>query len=536
MILALLLALAQAAPPHSTPPAPPMPEERARIAALAKLPLAAPTDASYTLIREGLSHAHPSVRAAAARVAHIFGGTAVLPELMTALKAETDLNPARELTWAVADLDTTQASDELLADVVARPSIGPRVLSAVVAGRGSRFLASWTRMKPYVAGYPSAVAWGLEMGLHADLGTPFVSFALRDGMDRLFESLTAGHGVRVNPGAIAAALNSTYPRIRTAAAFRLAEDGAVVEPALLSGRPAPASTEERLAMMLIEAGPAPGQTGPLPGLLAELEKDELARASIKGRLQRQRRAIRGLSPEERVTLYRSLGFEEDLVESARTMSFSRTTPSTPTAEQPPAVKTLGGYPDDFARSVFEASGCQGKEGAFEGAEISWRAGGRPARVSPFSSATSASPCGRAALILAATSLASEGDGRAVTLLPTRPPFLACLGEPDWVPDPAPSAEKAIALALGVKEPAKRRTVNPVYPEVARRNRKEGIVILEMQLRPSGCAADVRLLRGVDDALDVAAIDAVSGWAYAPTVVAGSPTAVMMTVTVNFRLN
>ena len=57
----------------------------------------------------------------------------------------------------------------------------------------------------------------------------------------------------------------------------------------------------------------------------------------------------------------------------------------------------------------------------------------------------------------------------------------------------------------------------------------------MQYQPRGRVTDVKVLRGVP-LLDQAAIDAVRQWVYTPTLLNGTPVAVVMTVTVNFKLN
>jgi protein TonB len=87
---------------------------------------------------------------------------------------------------------------------------------------------------------------------------------------------------------------------------------------------------------------------------------------------------------------------------------------------------------------------------------------------------------------------------------------------------------------GVREPRKLRHVSPVYPDVARQARVQGVVILELTISPEGRVSDARILRGIP-LLDQAALDAVRQWVYTPTLVQGTPVPVLMTVTVNFRL-
>jgi protein TonB len=116
--------------------------------------------------------------------------------------------------------------------------------------------------------------------------------------------------------------------------------------------------------------------------------------------------------------------------------------------------------------------------------------------------------------------------------------------------PAPAAEPAAAPVTGdvrkeegaavriggaIREPRKLKNVNPAYPDIARQARVQGVVILECTIGPDGRIEHVRILRGIP-LLDAAAVEAVSQWVYAPTLVNGVPARAIMTVTVNFKLS
>jgi TonB family protein len=77
--------------------------------------------------------------------------------------------------------------------------------------------------------------------------------------------------------------------------------------------------------------------------------------------------------------------------------------------------------------------------------------------------------------------------------------------------------------------------NPKYPEEARRARHEGTVVLGLIVEKDGSAHDVHVVKGVDDAINQAAMTAVSQWKFEPATYEGSAVAVEMTVEVNFRL-
>jgi len=86
----------------------------------------------------------------------------------------------------------------------------------------------------------------------------------------------------------------------------------------------------------------------------------------------------------------------------------------------------------------------------------------------------------------------------------------------------------------LQPPTKRRHVAPDYPDLARRAGVQGVVVLECVIDPSGKVAEVKVLRG-HPLLEGAAVEAVRQWVYSPTRLNGVPVAVLLTVTVQFRL-
>jgi protein TonB len=114
-----------------------------------------------------------------------------------------------------------------------------------------------------------------------------------------------------------------------------------------------------------------------------------------------------------------------------------------------------------------------------------------------------------------------------------------LGSPDGVgvglstgdPGTGPALVRAISL---LEQPTKLRHVQPIYPELALHAGVQGVVILECVLDPSGHVADVKVLKG-HPLLDEAARTAVRQWVYAPTRLNNVPVAVLLTVTVQFRI-
>ena len=87
----------------------------------------------------------------------------------------------------------------------------------------------------------------------------------------------------------------------------------------------------------------------------------------------------------------------------------------------------------------------------------------------------------------------------------------------------------------IKPPRKLKDVQPIYPDIAKQARVQGVVIVECTISPRGKVTDVKVLRGVP-LLNQSAITAVRQWVYTPTLLNGVPVPVIMTVTVNFKLN
>lgn len=77
-------------------------------------------------------------------------------------------------------------------------------------------------------------------------------------------------------------------------------------------------------------------------------------------------------------------------------------------------------------------------------------------------------------------------------------------------------------------------VEPVYPELAKRARVQGIVLIQVTVDETGNVADLNVIRG-HPLLNDAATQAVSQWKYSPTLLNGEPVQVIATVTVNFIL-
>ena len=78
-------------------------------------------------------------------------------------------------------------------------------------------------------------------------------------------------------------------------------------------------------------------------------------------------------------------------------------------------------------------------------------------------------------------------------------------------------------------------VTPIYPEVARQGRVEGVVMVEVTTDTWGRVKNVKILKSIP-LLDQAAIDAVKQWVYESKVINGRPRGVIFVATVQFKLD
>ena len=97
------------------------------------------------------------------------------------------------------------------------------------------------------------------------------------------------------------------------------------------------------------------------------------------------------------------------------------------------------------------------------------------------------------------------------------------------------AQEPVRVGGDIKEPRRILDVKPEYPPIAQQAGIQGIVIIEAIIGTDGAVESARILRPVP-MLDQAALDAVTQWRYAPTLLNGQPVKVVMTVTVTFNLS
>ncbi len=80
------------------------------------------------------------------------------------------------------------------------------------------------------------------------------------------------------------------------------------------------------------------------------------------------------------------------------------------------------------------------------------------------------------------------------------------------------------------------SINPVYPEFARRNGVQGTVVLEVEVLKDGSIRNIHVKRSVPGGLDEAAIEAVRKVKFQPGKSSGQPVDVLLIIPVEFKLN
>jgi TonB family protein len=99
----------------------------------------------------------------------------------------------------------------------------------------------------------------------------------------------------------------------------------------------------------------------------------------------------------------------------------------------------------------------------------------------------------------------------------------------------PVRSEPIKLGNNVMESRLIRRVAPIYPELAKRARVSGRVVLQIAVNETGDVTDTNVMSG-HPLLNDAAVTAVKQWKYSPTLLNGRPVPVIATVTVVFMLD
>jgi TonB family protein len=104
-----------------------------------------------------------------------------------------------------------------------------------------------------------------------------------------------------------------------------------------------------------------------------------------------------------------------------------------------------------------------------------------------------------------------------------------------VPPPAPPTPAArVRIGANVAAGNLIQQTIPVFPQEAKDNRIQGVVVLEAEINTEGTVTDLRVISG-NPVFVQPAIEAVKQWVYKPVMLNGQPVEVVTTVSVNFSL-
>ena len=112
-----------------------------------------------------------------------------------------------------------------------------------------------------------------------------------------------------------------------------------------------------------------------------------------------------------------------------------------------------------------------------------------------------------------------------------------------IPEGAPSArvgygtggERPYQIGAGVSAPVKVFYPSPMYTEEARKERIQGVVILQAVIDAMGQVSDVEVVKGLPRGLSESAVETVSTWRFRPALLEGEPVPVYFSLTVSFSL-
>jgi periplasmic protein TonB len=125
-------------------------------------------------------------------------------------------------------------------------------------------------------------------------------------------------------------------------------------------------------------------------------------------------------------------------------------------------------------------------------------------------------------------------------------WAACASTPDPVPAYEPTEPSLIVYdssgnSIDIQEdsnlipPQLIERVNPRYPDIARRTRVQGTVVMTAWINEQGNVVDTDIVRSLNTLCDQSAMEAVRQWKFKPAMLDGQAVPVKMHVTITFSL-
>lgn len=462
---------------------------------------------------------------------------------------------------ALAALGGSAADDQLLEAARRDPRLGPGVAAALGRSRGRQALAYLPRLRSLSLAQGAMVVFlQLASGGEAAVLVPAGAVALREHDAATWSAVLETARVEQLPLAESLLISSVADqpsRLREATYWHLfsevdREPSAALRQALevtpeanpeLGAEAADATARFAWELVWRKWGRAPREDaawialvsgpGPLP---------------IGEEIVNLDKALEALTAAELLALSKRITGAPDVLgarlqERKAFRVVAKAVSHAPRLQRPVQMRTSDPFPRGFRSDLMAVTGCKGGSQVFGAARIRYGRDGRPREVTLIDTGAPGA-CVKALRPLLMTSRVTthrlpRPDVPELVILPLDPQAICPERERADAripPPPGTLFDRYFRVGGNIRAPKKLRNVAPVYPGSAKQERVQGVVILEATLDPSGCVDSVELLQGVDNRLDAAALLAVCGWRYTPTLLNGHPVPVIMTVTVNFKLS
>jgi TonB family protein len=505
-------------------------------------------------VAEALKDPRANVRAVAARVSFTAGMRGLIPALRLALQTEQDPTAAAEMVRLVVQLGTADAYHEALAAARAKPEVAAAFIGTLARAMRSELasdLPTFLELDPEASAL-AAPALAVT-ATNPDARAKVLDLFARNPttLRRALRALRA-RSETAPDDLLDAWLHSGLADVRTVALWHVvsvassskdASSGGVppaVRPVVeeLRTRLADAVTWEVLAVeVLARASGQPPRARKWQALAAD-DADTRLRENVAS--DAHSLLAQTLDQTELEDVSEALFGERDRL---RKRAENRDTPAP--AEPASGFRSAPPFTAGLWSDLMDVHGCKASTAQLVLGDVNYRPDGRVNRILLAQAGTA--PCRAAATELFMLTLYRENGPAPADVLETLlayfdPDVVTCVDEAPGPfiaggegPPPAGGAGSMGSAGKKVQPPKKIRNRDPIYPPSEQKAGLQGVVVLDARLSTSGCVRSVRVVRSVSPDLDMAAMVAVLGWKYAPTVVEGKPMPVVMTTSVNFSL-
>ena len=497
---------------------------------------------SIAKLRAAVTHESPTVRAIAARIAGIQRMGIVAPDLARALDTETDERAVVEQVRALLFIDSATWRETIERRFSATPPLALHAYVEWIVRNRPEMLADG--MSEVFRGVP-AVEVDRFSGLilaairqHPAMAERFLRGWLHIATGDAWRSVVdaTGEAAREAEAAVLReALDVQNPDVRQetvwAIVSRLAHGQAVAPDVLAAALPrasaenAPVTWElvgREIVARIHRGVSTPDRAGFLKSEATRRRQDAMAASYLPQLTVSERSALREVLKDQM----------PEPTPAKRADPPKQ--PGTPTRAGTMPMRTVPIPWPGLLEDLLRQSNCTvTRPSRVGGFGLVFRPDGRPERAD-LARHELAPECDPVLGALARLTIAEATDtivpGAMQTFaLPLNEEYVGCATEVKQGGGPRPIASGKI------EPPRKIRHVQPRYPAVAQQKLVQGVVVIEGTISRTGCMLSLVVLRSVHPLLDMEAIQTVSGWRFTPTLLGGEPVPVILTVTVNFKL-